>query len=127
MKKPLNQVLAENLHHFMALRPDSNTQPKLAKRSGVSQRTIGNYLRPELRAPTNTGKAPSAKLSEIELLAKALEVDAWELLRPMSAEDRVIYRKIEEAFSEIRRMRPDPTSDTVPANVLHEPRKRWVA
>jgi len=55
----INQVLAENLRHYMAKR--SLKQTALAQRSGVGQTTISLYLRPENRELGAKGKAPSAK------------------------------------------------------------------
>lgn len=49
-------------------------------RSG--QTTISLYLSPDRRKPGKDGKAGSAKLTEVEMLARALEVEPWELLRP---------------------------------------------
>jgi hypothetical protein len=46
------------------------------------QTTISLYLSPDRRKPGKDGKAGSAKLTEVEMLARALEVEPWELLRP---------------------------------------------
>lgn len=82
-KKPINDVLAENLAYYM--HEKKLTQSSLAKLSGVGQTTISLYLRPDARQPSASGKLPSAKLSEVESLAEALGVNVWELVRPRIA------------------------------------------
>lgn len=71
------------------------TQAALAKRAGLGQTTVSLYLAPERRKPSKSGKAPSAKLSEVEALADALGVQLWELLKPMSPEQRDLYRALD--------------------------------
>lgn len=73
----LNQILADNLALHMEKK--GLKQMALAKKCGVGQTTISLYLSPDRRKP---GKAGSAKLTEVEMLARALEVEPWELLRP---------------------------------------------
>ena len=63
-KMPINEVLAVNLAYFMA--EQGHTQASLARKVGVAQRTIGYFLKPELRQESKSGKAPSAKLTEVE-------------------------------------------------------------
>lgn len=112
---PINDVLALNLGYFM--RQQGLTQAALARKSGVAQRTIGNYLKPALRqAESKSGKAPSAKLTEVEALAGALGVQVWELLRPITPSEREFYRQMEESFNRLRSIAPAP-----------EPAKRPVA
>ena len=60
---PINQVLADNLRHFMSMSPYS-TQKALGEKSGIAQRTIGNYLTPALRLEGSKGKQPSANLAD---------------------------------------------------------------
>lgn len=98
-KTPINQILAENLAHFM--RERHLNQVGLSKRSGISQRSISNYLNPDARASGKSGKAPSAKLSEVELIADSLDIEAWQLLRKMSDSERVLYSNVERAFKEL--------------------------
>jgi transcriptional regulator with XRE-family HTH domain len=101
MKKSssINKVLAESLAHFMAKK--GWTQVDLAGASSVSQRSISNYLNPDQRDPTASGKEASAKLAEVSLLAKALGVEAWELIRPMTPSEREFYKKIERAYRDL--------------------------
>lgn len=98
-KTPINQVLAENLAHFMEER--GLNQVGLSKKSGISQRSISNYLNPDARATGKSGKAPSAKLSEVELIADSLDIEAWQLLRKMTDTERVLYSSVERAFKEL--------------------------
>lgn len=76
----------------------SLTQKALAERSGVGQTTVSLYLNPQRRQPGKSGKVPSAKLSEVESLAGALDVEIWELLRDFTPEQRTAYKHIEAAF-----------------------------
>lgn len=102
---PINQVLAANLTYFMGQRKLS--QSALSRRVGVAQRTIGNYMNPDLRDPVGkTGKPRSAKLSELELIAAGLGVEVWELLRPLTPAEREFYRQIEESFTRLRNIAP---------------------
>lgn len=96
---PINQVLAENLAHFMEEK--GLNQVSLSKKCGVSQRSISNYLKPDARAAGKTGKAPSAKLSEVELIANGLGIEAWQLLRKMTHTERLLYSSVERAFRDL--------------------------
>lgn len=94
---PLNRALAGNLAHHMEKR--GLTQMALAKKCGVAQTTISLYLSPERRNPGKEGKPGSAKLTEVEMLASALEVQAWELLWPLDKKQREVYEKIAASYS----------------------------
>lgn len=98
-KKPINDVLAENLTAFMEER--NLTQAALGKLADIGQTTVGLYLNPHRRSPGKTGKPPSAKLSEVEALANALDVEVWEMLRPLTISQRDAYKKIEAAFNSL--------------------------
>lgn len=95
----INEVLAENLAYFMAQK--GWKQPQLAAASGVSQRSISNYLNPSRRDPTASGREASAKLAEVQALARALEVEPWELIRKIKPSEREFYRKIERAYRDL--------------------------
>lgn len=95
----LNEVLAKNLRKLVEEKHLNTVS--LAKASGLSQRTMSNYLSPELRLPGKTGKMPSAKLSEVAALANALGVKPWDLLRDMTDSEREMYRRIEAAYLEL--------------------------
>lgn len=107
--RPINETLAENLRHFMKER--NLVQKTLAAKSGVAQTTISNYLNPGRRPVGASGKAPSAKLSEVEMMATALDIEPWQLLRSFSNEERIAYEAIETAY---RALYPTIRTDTQP-------------
>lgn len=94
--KPINEVLAENLLHFMEQR--GLTQSALAAKCGIGQTTISLYLAPTRRKIGARGKPQSAKLSEVEMLAGALGIEIWELLRQLTPAQRAAYEQIEKAY-----------------------------
>lgn len=98
--KSINQVVAENLAHWMEAQGFASQQA-LAAKSGVSQRTISNYLNPTLRDDTSSGKEPSAKVTELAKLAAALHIEVWQLLREMTPQEREFYDQIEEAYKKL--------------------------
>ena len=106
---PLNQVLADNLAYQMQ-RQDL-TQMALAKRCGVAQTTISLYLNPGRRKEGKDGKPGSAKLTEVEMLAQALGIQPWELMRPMDVRQREVYEKIEAAYRALNPQTPAPQKD----------------
>jgi transcriptional regulator with XRE-family HTH domain len=77
------------------------TQTALASKAGVSQKTISNYLNPDQRAESATGKMPSPKLEELDKIARALAIPVWQLVREMSEKERKLYEHIERAYSEL--------------------------
>ena len=54
------------------MRKANINETTLGKRAGISPRTVGNFLRPEKREVSASGKVPSGKLTELEMIAKAL-------------------------------------------------------
>lgn len=112
-RMPINQALAENLAHYMKKR--GLVQAALASKCGVGQTTISLYLHPERRKPGKDGKPGSAKLTEVEMLADVLEVDPWELIRPMSTTQRVAYEQIEAAYKALRPENKDKVAAPAPA------------
>lgn len=94
--KPINDVLAANLAHFMTKR--GLTQAALASKCGIGQTTVSLYLDPSRRKIGTLGKPPSAKLSEVEMLAGALGVEVWELLRHLTPAQRDAYEQIEKVY-----------------------------
>lgn len=99
MPTDINEVLARNLRRIAQERQLNTVS--LAKACGLSQRTMSNYLSPGLRNPGKSGKAPSAKLTEVAALDEALGVKPWDLLREMSESEREMYRRIEAAYLEL--------------------------
>jgi transcriptional regulator with XRE-family HTH domain len=97
--KPISQVVAANLRYWME--QAELTQAALAGRAGVNQKTISNYLNPEQRAESATGKLPSPKLEELDKIARALAIPLWQLVREMTEKERRLYEHIERAYSEL--------------------------
>lgn len=93
---PINHVLADNLRHFMERK--GMNQTALGKASGVKQNTISLYLDPDRRMKGASGKEPSAKLTEVAMLADALGIEPWQLVRSMTESERAAYEKIEDAY-----------------------------
>lgn len=96
--RSINEVLAENLRHFMDEKKVS--QAVLAMKAGIGQTTVSLYLNPKRRAAGKSGKEPSAKLAEVQRLADALTVELWELLRPLTPTQRQFYRSVEAVVRE---------------------------
>lgn len=112
-KLPINDVLAANLQHFMKER--GFTQTSLSKKSGVSQGTVANYLNPHVRrTQSKSGKPPSAKLTEVEKISEVLGVQVWELLRPITPQEREFYKQIEASFEQLRRLAQSPAAAAAP-------------
>lgn len=112
--KPINEALAENLRYFMEAQ--NLVQASLAEKCGIAQTTISNYLNPNRRPVGTSGKPPSAKLSEVEMLATALEVEPWQLIRTFTPEERKAYEAIETAY---RALHPAPTDPSPKRNGTH--------
>ena len=98
-EKSVNEVLADNLRYWMS--EAGLKQEGLAERSGVSQRTISNYLNPGRRQESASGKEPSAKLTELSSISDALGVGIWDLVRPMTPNERTFYQQVEQAYSNL--------------------------
>ena len=96
------EALAVNLEQRM--RAHGMTEDALANASGISPRTVGNFLRPGNRASKRgTSKSfPSGTIANLFKLAKALDVEAWELLCGHEAHDR-FHAAIEAAYAERRK------------------------
>ena len=65
-------ILANNLRALMTARPDLDTLPKITARSGVTNGTLDRIRRAVV----------STRVDELERLARAFGLEAWELLRP---------------------------------------------
>lgn len=113
---PLNQALAENLAHHMEKK--GLTQMALAKKCGVAQTTISLYLSPSRRKEGKDAKPGSAKLTEVEMLANALDVEPWELVRPLDGVQREVYEKIEAAYRVLQHAPAPPTPTVDRSQVL---------
>ena len=84
--KTVNFVFAEALRYYMGTRW---TAYSLSRRSGVAESTIRNYLSPDTRKQGASGKEPSAKLTEVSMLAKALGVAVADLVTDATDEERL--------------------------------------
>lgn len=115
---PITQTLAANLAYFMSEK--HVTQQDLAKKSGVGQTTISLYLNPESRNATATGQAPSPVLARVAALASALDVELWELLRPLTPTQRDLVKSVDALIAE----RTTGTQPPMPAPVSKPRRTR---
>lgn len=136
LKKPINEVFAANLARLMA--EQKKTQKSLAAESGVGQTTIGLYLNPGRRLVSASGKAPSAKLTEVEMLACGLNVGVLDLLQDHTAKASS-KAKARGAFGEMasliaNRIDKLPDNDVVRMQVFraiarileeHEPQSKY--
>ena len=114
MSGNINKLLAENLAHYMGAK--GLKQQALATKCRVAQTTISNYLHPDQRKTGINGKTPSAKLTELEMLADALGVQPWKLLLPLTGDERKAFDAIEAAYVALH---PEKKASQVPA----KPRK----
>lgn len=119
---PLNQALAENLAHHME--KHGLTQMALAKKCGVAQTTISLYLNPERRKEGKDAKPGSAKLTEVEMLAVALDVEPWELVRPLDGVQREVYGRIEAAYKLLKQQPAAPAGEDAEPSVEKPTGKR---
>src|ERR1051325_4374235 len=76
------------------------TEDALAHASGISPRTVGNFLRPKNRASKRgTSKSfPSGTLANLFKIATALDVEAWELLCPDHEARSAFHAAVEVAY-----------------------------
>ncbi len=72
-KKPAAQILAENLRRLMGADASLSSGPKLARASGVSQKTINNIEK---------GRHDT-RLSSIEKLARVFRLEPYIFLTPV--------------------------------------------
>lgn len=90
-RRAANLILSEALAYFMG---DHWSNVSLARASGVSEGTIRNYLAPQKRDQGASGKAPSAKLAELDKIAHAMGLRVTDLLEDLSADERAaLYRR----------------------------------
>src|SRR5689334_1762970 len=72
MTKPAAEVLASNLNSLRSRKKDLGTQPKIANKARLGQRTVGRALKGEV----------STTLGSVERLAHAFGLETWQLLHP---------------------------------------------
>lgn len=117
--RSITRILADNLKRLMDEHPDvRGNESALSRRSKVPQTVIGYMLSPDTRAPTKKGLS-SPKLDSIDRVARALGVQAWQLIypdptsRPVSAEEIKLWQKIETDFQALHRLQQTPAAYTV--------------
>lgn len=81
-------LFARNLDRAMRRRyaipygEDNRKQSQLAGESTVSQKAISNYLSPlKLEKQDMLDEIPAATIDNVALIAKALQIDPWQLLQ----------------------------------------------
>lgn len=102
----LKPILAANLKVLMEAR--NLSQMELHRRSKVSQSTVGRILR----------QAVAADLDTLAALARALDLDPWQLLipnldpreppalQPISIRERELYQRLRLAAEELAKHKP---------------------
>lgn len=85
MRKSINQVVAAALQFYMAERWN---QTSLGKASKLSPNTVGNAMHPARRDASKSGKEPSIKVTELDQIAKALDVPIADLVSDLTDEER---------------------------------------
>ena len=83
--KSINVVVAEALRFYMG---GAWSNVSLAKKSGVAESTIRNYLSPAKREAGKSGKEPSAKVTELAQIADALGIQVSDLVTDLTDEER---------------------------------------
>lgn len=85
----MEKILAENLAALMAAHKDLDSQPKVAAatRGAIDQTTVGRVLKGQ----------HSVQISTVEALAKAFDVEPYQLLIPgLNAKNPQVLRAISE-------------------------------
>ncbi len=90
MDKQAREILAKNIKRLMDHNNPRLTQTDLAKKSGVSQRTISNLLRPDAEI--------SPTLANVEAVAQSFGLALWHLLVPDLPDDLLTSRSIEKVL-----------------------------
>ena len=92
-------ILAANLTRLMALGGPyglPSSQAELARRSGISQKTISNWLTPE------RGIAP--QLDKLEPIARVYALEVWQLLVPDLPDDMVLLDHLKKLVANYRKI-----------------------
>lgn len=113
IEEKVTDLLAHNLAALMGAHPLYFTRPALARKTGVSARTLTAIL---------GGKA-NPTLKYLESIADAFRLEVWELLMPgldvskvatkVSPEERILHRRIQQSMNALGvkeyKIRPDKT------------------
>ena len=86
----LANVIAENLA-FAMRQKDEMSQSELGRRAGVAQTVVSLYLNPARRK----GSSAAPNLKNLVPICEALDIEVWELLCPMTPEERQVMRSME--------------------------------
>jgi transcriptional regulator with XRE-family HTH domain len=95
--------LSANLRVLMQATPDLDSQPKIAKRSGVSQSTVGRLIRGDVRCKLDSldGVARAFGLAAWQLLVPDLDPTNPPVLRELNHHERELYERIRAAAQEL--------------------------
>ena len=112
MRKSINQVVAAALHFYMV---DRWNQTTLGKAAGLAPNTVGNAIHPGRRETSKSGKEPSIKVTELDQIARALDVPISDLVSDLTDEERR-QRQRERAAEHYKRhgVLPDWAPTTAP-------------
>jgi transcriptional regulator with XRE-family HTH domain len=97
----LRNTIAVNVRHLMELSEDCKSQPSLAKKSGVSQRTVSNLLNPDRHEMW-------PQLDSLQLIANCFGLETWRILHPtlgdkeLSAKEIQMYRRWKEEIKQLQ-------------------------
>lgn len=96
------EALASSIEQRM--REQGLTEDALASASGISPRTVGNFLRPNNRkSKRGTVRSfPSGTIANLIRIAKALDIEVWRLLCTTNPTRDHFYAAIEAAYAERR-------------------------
>lgn len=105
---PITQILAANLRDAINRAGKYTTLKQLADAAGVSATSIGYMLKPDTRAPSKSGRAPAPTLTQIESVATALGMQAWQLIYPnpelltRPEAEKLLWGSLEESMRQLR-------------------------
>ena len=88
MSKTIHNIVADNINRLMD--HFEMTQTLLAKKTGISQKTISNVLNP--------GRAGSITTNTVEKLANFFNLEPYHLLIPNLPIDELLHKRIEKVI-----------------------------
>lgn len=108
MNNDIHSVLADNLSRLLSVGkryglPDS--QASLAKRSGVAQTTLSNWLDP------TRGRSP--QIDKLDRVAAVYGLEVWQLLIPGLPDDLVLDRHLRRLVSNYRNITDSAVRDRI--------------
>ena len=97
------EILSENLRALMAVRPDLDSQPKIAARAGIKQSSVGRIIRGEVECKIDSvdGLARAFGLETWQLLLPGLDVRHPPILRSINDKERALYERLKVAAQDI--------------------------